>query len=84
MWVINEFLNFICEALGWLLPKMHLSTTDMVVFDTAIMTIISIINSAGYLVPLDTLTWCIGTILVFNNWKFLWSVGQKIISWVRG
>lgn len=82
--IINTVLGWILGLLNSLLPVFNVNPQFWSGLDNAVSTIITIINSAGYFVPLNTLVLCFTVILIFDNFNLLMRVGQWVIKLIRG
>lgn len=84
MEIINYLLKIVISLINSMLPVFNLPGDFLSKIDGALIIIIDLINGAAYFLPVTTLITCFTTILIFDNWKFVFRVGQWIIRLIRG
>ena len=82
--ITNKLMEWIIKVLDWFLPTIGLSDEFLVKLDTAMSSVIGLINGAGYFIPLDVLVICLGSILAFQMAKLTWRISMWVISFARG
>lgn len=82
--IVNYLLRFIVGLVNKLLPIFNLPTSMVESIDSAFTVIIDIINLAAYFLPVNTMVTCLSAILIFDNWKLIFRIGQWIIKLIRG
>lgn len=84
MIIINKIISFIVSILDLILPTFDLSADFLAHVDFAIVTIINLLESANYFLPLDIFVVCFSVMLIVDNFALLTRIGQFIIKLVRG
>lgn len=82
--IINKVLEFIISILDSILPTLNLSPKFLIMLDSAITTIISILEKANYFLPLDVMVVCFSVMTIADNFTLFIRIGQWIIRTVRG
>lgn len=82
--LLDGIMYSIVAFLDMVIPAFNLAPEFVAQIDSAISTIISLLSSAGYFVPLNVLILCFGTMISVD----LFSLTVKLVKWaisiVRG
>lgn len=80
----KDILDKLVEWVSSILPVLNVPQEFITKLDTAINFLITLLLGAGYFIPLDVFTFCIGSILTFNIAKLGFKVTVFIVKLVRG
>ncbi|MCX7746585.1 MAG: hypothetical protein N2645_06825 [Clostridia bacterium] len=84
MFIINTILRFLITILDKLLPSIGLTDDFMAKLDSAISTIMELINSVAFFIPIDIFVLCLTTVLIVDNSALIMRIGQWILKLIRG
>lgn len=82
--VINSIMAFILSILDSVLPSLGFDDSFLSLLDSAFTTIISLLETANYFLPLDVMVVCFSAMLVVDNFALLMRIGQWFIRTLRG
>lgn len=82
--IIESIVKFLINLLNKLLPKIGISDGFFETADSVMSAFITIVEWAGWFLPLDLFLLCMTTILIVDNFALLSRVVQWIIRLIRG
>lgn len=82
--IVNSILGFIVSVLDTVLPALGVPDEFFLMADSAISTLIGIIQVASFFIPLDIFVLCFTVMLIVDNFAILMRIGQFILKLVRG
>lgn len=84
MEVINNLLTAILGIISSILPVFQLPKEFIEQLDKALVLVITLIEGASWILPMDVMLICFTTMLVVDNWAILVRIAQWIIELIRG
>lgn len=84
MSIINKIMAFLVGLLDTLLPSLGVSDELFLKIDSALDFFISLLQGASYFIPLDVLVFCLGVMILVDNFSFLMRFGTFILKLIRG
>lgn len=82
--VIDNIMYILISFLDNIIPALNLPPGFVSQVDNALSTILGIINSAGYFIPLSVLSSCFTVVLLVDTFTLTMRLVQYVIGLIRG
>lgn len=82
--ITTVFLNIVTQIVYFFLSLLPAGIEFPEEWVNAVYSIWSAINAYSFIVPVDTLVWCLGVALVFHLFQFGWNFMHWIFALFRG
>jgi len=82
--IVTIFLNVIYGIISFFLSLIPTGGSFPTEWTSGVYTIWSYVNSFSFIVPVQTLVWCLGLAMTFHLFIFGWKFMHWIYSIVRG
>lgn len=84
MEVVNMLLSAVIGIISKMLPAFNLPQEFITQLDKGLSLVITLIEGASWILPLDVMLICFTTMLVVDNWAIIARIVQWIVELIRG